>query len=164
VPETICAALLAKIHEQVERTHHLIGLLPDSALDWAPPIKGAWTSAVLLGHLLDCLAGFCAALHAVNPSPELVALRHLPVNHHCGKEEARQRLTVYRDRIDEAFTFLRDIDLERNVPTVFVSKGELVITMLLGNLEHLVNHKHQLFTYLKLLQVNVTSEDLYSFR
>jgi len=48
--------------------------------------------------------------------------------------------------------------------TVFVKEGETLLTLLLGNLEHLINHKHQLFTYLKLLGVAVTSQDLYHFR
>jgi len=42
------------------------------------------------------------------------------------------------------------------VPTVFVTNGESLLTLLLSNLEHLVNPKHQLFTYLKLLSVGVT--------
>jgi len=35
---------------------------------------------------------------------------------------------------------------------------------MLGNLEHLINHKHQLFTYLKLMGESVGSRDLYRFR
>ncbi len=38
------------------------------------------------------------------------------------------------------------------------------MTLLLGNLEHLLNHKYQLFFYLKLLGVPVNSSDLYRFR
>ena len=38
------------------------------------------------------------------------------------------------------------------------------MTLLLGNLEHLINHKHQLFTYLKQMGVEVTTRDLYRFR
>lgn len=45
----------------------------------------------------------------------------------------------------------------------FDSTGRL-ISLLLGNLEHLINHKQQLFTYLKLLGADVTSQDLYPFR
>jgi len=35
------------------------------------------------------------------------------------------------------------------------------MTILLGNLEHFINHKYQLFFYLKLLGVRVTTRDLY---
>src|SRR5947199_390304 len=59
---------------------------------------------------------------------------------------------------------LSDADLARLIPTVFVSGGESVLTLLLGNLEHLINHKRQLFTYLQLLNVPVTTRDLYRFR
>jgi hypothetical protein len=41
---------------------------------------------------------------------------------------------------------------------------ESVMTLLLGNLEHLVNHKYQLFVYLKLLGVPVATRDLYCWR
>ncbi len=39
-----------------------------------------------------------------------------------------------------------------------------IATLLLGNLEHLINHKHQLFTYLKQMGVPVATPDLYRFR
>ncbi len=59
---------------------------------------------------------------------------------------------------------MTDADLARRVPTVFVPQGETLLTLLLGNLEHLVNHKHQLFTCVRLLGGAVESRDLYAFR
>ena len=59
---------------------------------------------------------------------------------------------------------LEDSSLGKKVPTVFVKEGESLLTLLLGNLEHLVNHKHQLFMYLQLMGVQVKSIDLYQFR
>jgi hypothetical protein len=47
---------------------------------------------------------------------------------------------------------------------VFVPEGEPLLTILLGNLEHLVNHKYQLFFHLKLAGVPVTSRDIYKWR
>ena len=70
----------------------------------------------------------------------------------------------YRSRIEEGFGLLRDADLSRRLRTVFVSDGEAILTLILGNLEHLINHKHQLFTYLKMMGVEVGSGDLYRFR
>ena len=107
--QPLVAAVLVKIHEQLERTGHLIRRLPDDRLDWTP-LDGAWPAGLLVGHLLECVAGICA------------------------------------------------------VPTVFVLAGESILTLLLGNLEHLINHKHQLFTYLKLMGIGVDSGDLYQFR
>jgi hypothetical protein len=42
-------------------------------------------------------------------------------------------------------------------------KGAL-LTLLLGNLEHLISHKYQLLTYLKLAGVTVGTPDIYRFR
>ena len=52
----------------------------------------------------------------------------------------------------------------RPIPTVFVPDGEPVLTLLLGNLEHLINHKHELFTAIKQMGVPVATRDLYRLR
>jgi uncharacterized damage-inducible protein DinB len=162
----LCTILLSKIEEQIERTDRLIGLLPAGHLDWRPAIRQAFSAGVLIGHLLECLAGFCAVLLAAEPQRlgHFADLRRLPTNHRCDPTEARQRIGTYRARIQEGFALLQDSDLARRVPTVFVSGGEAVLMLLLGNLEHLVNHKHQLFVYLQQIGVEVGSEDLYHFR
>lgn len=162
----LCVSLLAKIHEQIDGVEHLTGLLPRDCLDWAPATPGTWPVGVLIGHLLDCMAGFCAVLNAYEPErlAHFVSLREASVNHSCTPGEAADRIATYRAHIDEGFMLLRDANLGRRVPTVFVKQGESLLTLLLGNLEHLVNHKHQLFTYLKLIGVSVTSQDLYCFR
>ena len=59
---------------------------------------------------------------------------------------------------------LRDTDVARLIPTVFVAGVKPVMTLLLGNLEHSMNHKHQLFTHLKLMGIEVRTRDLYHFR
>jgi hypothetical protein len=162
----LCLSLLGKIHEQIDLTDHLIGLLPEDRLDWKPEMPGSWTTAVLLGHLLECLAGFCAVLYSAAPEKlaHFAQLRGLPVNHACGRAEARARIRDYRAAIDEGFSALRDSDLSRSIPTVFVPQGEPLMTLLLRNFEHLVNHKHQLFTNLRLMGVAAGTADLYSFR
>jgi len=158
--------LASKITEQIERTGHLAGLVPENQLHWRPPIPGAWSTGELLGHLLDCLAGFCAVLHKAEPErlSHFAALRDLPVNHACEPNEAHRRIAVYRAHIEEGFTLVDDAALGRRLSTIFVPEGESLMTLLLGNLEHLINHKHQLFVYLKLMAVNVRSQDLYRFR
>jgi uncharacterized damage-inducible protein DinB len=151
---TLCGALLDKIGEQIERTRHLIGLVPAERLDWRPQ-PGDWTTADLLGHLLDCISGFCAVLAAAEPErlAHFAKLREFPAT-----------IEVFHAHIEEGFELLTDADLARRVPTVFVAQGELVLTLLLGNLEHLINHKHQLFNYLKQMGVPVATPDLYRFR
>jgi len=153
---------LSKLEEQIERTQHLIALIPPDKLEWKPQ-PDSLRVCDLLGHLLECLAGFCATLYAVN-SARLVhfsGLRELPVNHCCGIEEASERIRDYDLHIKEGFVALSDDDLSRRLPTVFVAEGEAVMTVMLGNLEHFINHKYQLFFYLKLAGVGVTTSDLY---
>jgi DinB family protein len=168
MPDPLCTSILAKIHEQIERTDHMVGKLPANGLLWTPSIPGraGWSNGRLLGHLLDCLAGFCAVLAAVNPErlAHFSELRRLPVNQFCELSEARDRMNIYRGCIDEGFGLLKDTELARLIPTVFIAGGETVLTLLLGNLEHLINHKHQLFTQLRLMGIEVSTADLYQFR
>ena len=156
---------LSKLEEQIERTQHLIALIPPDKVEWKPQ-PDSLRVCDLLGHLLECLAGFCATLYAVN-STHLVhfsCLRELPVNHCCGIEEASERIRDYGSHIKEGFVVLSDDHLARRVPTVFVAEGEPVMSVLLGNLEHFINHKYQLFFYLKLLGAGVKTGDLYRTR
>src|SRR3984957_421420 len=157
--QRLCASLLLKIREQIDRTVHLINLLPADRPDRTPV-------EMPLGHLLDCLAGFCAVLAAMEPVrlAHFSELRNLPVNHACSPVDAVSRIALYGARIDEGFGLLDDASLSKTVGTVFVARGETVLTLFLGNLEHLINHKHQLFTYLKQMGVAVSTRDLYRFR
>ena len=160
--------ILAKLREQVERTEHLLGLIPPDGIDWRPDLSGssALRLSEVLGHLLDCLAGFCATLYTLDPQRlgHFTRLRERPVNHRCGVDEARERIREYMEHIEEGFAPVTSDDLARRIPTVFVPEGEAVLTVLLGNLEHFINHKFQLFFYLKMLGVAVGTRDLYHRR
>jgi len=165
--QTIAEALRSKLREQIERTEHLIHLISSDSLAWVPQLpKGSPDLGHLLGHLLDCLAGFCAAFQAAFPKQlaHLAELRSLPVNHFCELDEAAIRIRDYTAHLEQAFDLCTDDDLTRLVPSIFVPEGERLITLLLGNLEHLINHKYQLFCYLKLLGLPVTSRDIYQWR
>ncbi len=156
---------LSKLEEQIERTEHLITLIPSDKLEWKPQ-PDSRRVCDLLGHLLECATGFCAALYAANPErlAHFEHLRDLLVNHRCEVDEALERLREYLKHIEEGFALLSDDDLKRNIPTVFVPDGEALMTILLGNLEHFINHKYELFFYLKLLGVSVGTADLYRIR
>src|ERR1700676_3114757 len=97
----LCTSLLSKINEQMERANHLLGQLPAEHLDWTPPIPNSWPTGRVLGHLLDCLAGFCAVLVAVNPErlAHFNRVREKPVNHACTASEAVDRIAVYQAHI-----------------------------------------------------------------
>jgi hypothetical protein len=93
----------------------------------------------------------------------VLKLRSLPVNHFCKPDEAIARIQVYEIYMEEGFDLCSDEDLERMLPTVFAA-AESLATLLLGNLEHLINHKYQLFVYLKISGVPVSTADLYQWR
>jgi hypothetical protein len=166
----IVISLEEKVLETIELADHLISMVPTDKLDWIPQISSLQRPPValghLLGHLLDCAAGFCAMFQAAYPS-ELAgfgSLRSIPVNQHTAPEDARKHLKIYEKHIARGFQICCDTDLSRRIPTVFVANGETLLTLLLGNLEHLMNHKYQLFFYLKLAGLPVASSDLYNWR
>lgn len=163
-PNLLSQALWHKLEEQIELSQRLIKRIPADKLDWQP-LPAASRVDDLLGHLLECLAGFCAALYALRPYElaHFAALRQLPVNHSCTIEEAEIRISQYQRHLEDGFALLSDEELARRLPTLFVKEGEAVMTILLGNLEHFINHKYQLFFYLKLLGLEVASADLYQF-
>lgn len=165
VESSIVESLQLKVREQIEKTEHLIRLIPPDRVAWNPQWPcGSSDIGHLLGHLLDCLAGFCAAFHAAFPRQleSALALRSLPVNHFCLPDEALDRMQAYAGCIEEGFALCGVEDLSRMLPTVFAT--ESLATLLLGNLEHLINHKYQLFAYLKVMGVPVTTADIYCWR
>ena len=162
----VASLVLAKLNDQVDRTRHLISLIPPQQLDWKPGFSDPATAASmgeLLGHLLDCLAGFCAGFYTLYPVrlAHFAALRDLQVNHRCEPEEASQRVGHYMKHIEEGFAQLNADDLVCSIPTAFTQSGAPFLSVLLDNLEHFINHKFQLFLYLKLLGVSVQTADLY---
>lgn len=165
--EPIVESIELKLREQIERTEHLIQLIPSDQVGWDPRLpRGSTDVGHLLGHLLDCMAGFCAVFHTAFPQQlgDFLGLQSLPVNHSCGPEEALSRIRDHAAHIGRGFDLCTDSDLPRMVPSVFVPQGEPLATLLLGNLEHLISHKYQLFFYLKLLGIPVTSRDIYRWR
>jgi hypothetical protein len=163
----IVEAIQLKIDEQIERTEHLIRLVPSDKIGWDPRLpQGSTDVGHLVGHLLDCMAGFCAVFHAAFPQhlAKFSELQSWPVNHFCRQEEALSRIQRYAGHIAQGFDLCTDNDLPQIVPSVFVPQGEPLATLLLGNLEHLISHKYQLFFYLKLMGIPVTSRDIYRWR
>lgn len=151
--------VLAKLEEQVDRAAHLMALVPPEKLDWRPDLPALRLSD-LLKHLTGCLAGVCAAVYAAYPEP-LGHFERLRGLKGTSFQESHQR---FMEHIREGFALITDQDLARPIPTVFVPEGEPLLTLLLGNIEHFINHKYQLFFYLKMLGVAVSTPDLYQLR
>ena len=111
VTHTLSLAVLEKVREQVDRLQHLVGMVPADKLDWRPDVNvPSFTVAELLGHLLECLAGMCAALHAANPErlAHFLELRELPVDRAGSAALARERISSYLAHIEQGFTLLDD--------------------------------------------------------
>lgn len=164
--QSVVESIRAKVREQIDKLEHLAGLVPAERIHWNPQLPPTSVdTGHVLGHLLECLAGFCAVFYATFPDKltGLAELRSLEVNHCCLPDEAIERMREYAGKIDEGFSLCTDEDLRRVIPTVFTS-GESVATLLLGNLEHLVSHKYQLFLYLKMSGVPLTTRDIYCWR
>jgi hypothetical protein len=166
----ITDSLKDKVFEAIERTEHLVAQVPIDRLKWAPEFSGAnapaWSLGHLLGHLLECLAGFCAVFATGFPAElgEFQQLRTLPLNQFCSPEKAGEGLRMFAGHIERGFQCCTDADLARTILTVFVPEGETLLTLLLGNFEHLTNHKYQLFLHLKLAGVPVSTSDVYHLR
>lgn len=165
-PELLPDLLLRKIEEQAERIQHLLSLASTLPPGWTPPIAGARPIEWLYGHLLECLAGFCAVCYAAYPDDlsHVLELRDERLDRACSRETALERLPVFLGLVRDGVAAVRQEDLARPIPTVFVPEGEALLTLLLGNLEHLISHKYQLLTYLKLAGVTVGTPDIYRFR
>src|SRR5215471_9163169 len=105
----LSSSIFAKIQEQIELTNRLISIVPPERLEWRP-LPDALRLCDLLGHLLECLAGFCALLHRIRPEKlsHFELLRSLPVNHCCGIDEAKSRIEQYRLHIVEGFQVISD--------------------------------------------------------
>ena len=159
------------MREQVERTEHLVALIPRGETNWHLSLPSTADLNILrldelLWHLNGCLAGFCAALYAAHSDrlAHFVTLREMRPNNRYDIEEANALRRIYMAHIEEGLAVITDDDLTRQIPTVFVPEGEALFTILIGNLEHYINHKYQLFFYLKMLGIPVATKDLYHLR
>ena len=163
-------SLAEKVGETIERTEHLISLVPANLLDWCPKLPAEIPEADdlghLLGHLLECLSGFCAAFYRAFPGElgDFLKLRTIVIGEFCSPVEARARIRLYEAQIQRCFRCCTDEDLCRRIPTLFAPEGQTLLTVLLSNLEHLINHKYQLFFHLKLAGLKLGSRDIYKWR
>ena len=169
--KAIAIVLEEKVQGTVGRMEHLVLLVPADRLNWRPgpgneEVREVIDLGHLLGHLLDCMAGFSAAFLAAYPEElaEFVKLKSERVNHFCTPGEWKERIGIYKEGIAKGFQLCTDEDLKRPIATVFMPQGEVLGSILLNNLEHLVNHKYQVFFYLRLLGVPVGTEDLYDLK
>ena len=167
---SITSILAAKTNQNIEKAAQLISLLKPAQITHQPAVPPGCVPVIslghLLGHLLDCMAGFCAAFYVAFPKrlTSMENLRKGQVNHFCEPAEALARIRIYRKEIARGFWTCTNNDLKRKLPTLFRPNGEPLLAILLANMEHLLNHKYQLFFYLRLLGAPVGTKDLYYVR
>jgi hypothetical protein len=140
----------------------LIGMVPADQLDWRPGPK-----FMTLGQLICHLSlGVGDGVRLLNtgewPTMEemLTGMKqeNLPS---CGVEEALKKLEADKEILRAGLDDISEADFTGktvSVPWGFQGKFELLA---LSFLEHFTNHKMQLFTYLKLLDLPVSTPTLY---
>jgi hypothetical protein len=156
---------LAKwVDDQLERLIHLTEIIPEGWHAKRPPVPSATfpdarTVGELLVHLTEALDGLCGTLYNVD-STRFASLVELRANNRL---EVLTQFRLYRVGLTNAFETLADEDLAGTVPSPFRPEGETVLARVLVNLEHVINHKHELFVALKLLGLKLRTVDLYRF-
>lgn len=153
--------LAARILEDAELIGELLALAPREWDTWQPdwPAGDAgdppFSMAQLAAHLAESLGGVCACLHRLYP---------VQLAHFAGLREPAAEYPKLVLAAREGFALLTDADLARPLPTVFSPEGAPFLETLLINWKHLLLHGHQLFLYLKLAGVPVSTRHLYRFR
>jgi hypothetical protein len=80
-------------------------------------------------------------------------------------EDARNGCRACFAKLDATgFDQLTEPQLTQSIPTYFTPEGEPFLAIFLTNWKHLNHHAYQLFTYLKLYGIPVSTRHLYRFR
>ena len=138
----------------------MLKMVPADKLGWKPG-----PNFLSMGQLVCHLAGGIGAeldMMLKNAWPEMgdiaEGLKNMPS---CSVQEALEKLEKDRSVLREVLAGMTEDDFANkivSVPWGWKSKMEL---MALNFRDHFVNHKMQLFTYLKLLGLPVNTETLY---
>ncbi len=140
----------------------LLEMVPEGRLGWAPGEK-FMTLGQLICHLSLGLGDGIRLLQTGQwPTEEemLTGMKqeNLPS---CGVKEALERLEADKAVLREALAAISERDFtERVVSVPWGMKGKFEI-LAISFYEHFTNHKMQLFTYLKLLDLPVNTQTLY---
>jgi hypothetical protein len=140
----------------------LIGMVPADRLDWAPGAR-FMTLGQLICHMSTGVGEGIRLLHTGQwPTMDemLTGMKqeNLPS---CGVDEALNKLESDKAVLREALAAISARDFADKVVSVpWGMKGKFEV-LALAFLEHFTNHKMQLFTYLKLLDLPVDTQVLY---
>jgi hypothetical protein len=141
-------------------TESLLKMVPAEKLDWKPG-----PSFMTLGQLIYHLSGGIGAelgMLITNswPKPEEMeeAMHKMPA---CTVQEALERLEKDKKDLHEVLTGVSEEDFANKIVSVPWGWKSSLELMALNFRDHFVNHKMQLFTYLKLLGFPVNTNTLY---
>ena len=138
----------------------LLKLVPSDKLDWKPG-PNFMSMSQLICHLSEGIGSELRML--INnswPKPEEIseAMTNMPT---CNVQEALARLEKDKTTLREVLSGVTDEDFANKIVSVPWGWKSKIEKMALDFREHFVNHKMQLFTYLKLLGLPVNTETLY---
>ena len=142
----------------------LIGMVPADKLEWRPK-PNFMSFGQLICHVAGGTGGDLRCLFTGDWPPmspekmvEMMKLENLPS---CGVEEALSKLEEDKAILREFLDNISDDEFaNKAVSTPWGTQGKME-RMSIAFLEHFVNHKMQLFLYLKLLGLPVDTGTLY---
>jgi hypothetical protein len=140
----------------------MLKLVPADKLDWKPA-PNFMSMGQLISHLSE---GIGAELHMLLtnswPKPEEMSESmkqgNMPT---CNVQEALARLEKDKTTLREVLSGITEEDFANRIVSVPWGWKAKMEKMALEFRDHFVNHKMQLFTYLKLLGFPVNTETLY---
>jgi hypothetical protein len=136
----------------------LLKMVPADKLDWKPG-DNFMTLGQLICHLGDGI-GTELRMLINNSWPQMDGTDHPPMPS-CGAEEALAKLEKDKTTLKEVFADVSEEDFANKIVKVPWGWENKLEFMALDFREHFVNHKMQLFTYLKLLGFPVNTQTLY---
>ncbi len=148
--------------QSTQPAEKLIGMVPADKLDWKPGPKFMSIGQVI-SHLSDGIGGGLEMLVSGKwpPMEEMEVGMKLENMPSCGVPEALAKLAKDQATLRAVMDGLSEDDFTNRVVSVpwgWKAKMEIMSVNFLG---HFNNHKMQLFTYLKLLGLPVSTETLY---
>ena len=140
----------------------LMKMAPKDNLDWKP-LPNTWNLGQVLQHCAGTPQMFVIAIKNTWPSQEELQkmFTNSLSNPQMSGEEAAAAFESNKAKVIEELSKVSDSDfLNKQMDTIFV-KGSLSKVLQHFATDHQNNHKHQLFTYLKLLGAPVNTMTLY---
>jgi hypothetical protein len=140
----------------------MLAMVPADKLDWKPG-----PTFMSLGQLICHLSGGVSSdlrvlvtgnWPAAEEMEKSMKLENLPS---CGVEEALGKLEKDKTTLREVLADITEEDFTNRIVAVPWGWKSKMERMALDFREHFINHKMQLFTYLKLLGYNVNTSTLY---